>query len=89
LGENKIFFGIDHPPATGSLFKLIIMAKYICSICKKEIKGFKASFAGVYKCSKHGIVCDSCKSSGILGLGNPKCPKCGNELKSIGSFFGL
>lgn len=59
------------------------MAKYVCAICKKKI-GFldKIKTLGtIYKCSKHGVVCNDCRVKHFFG--QPTCPKCGNKLKAV------
>ena len=55
------------------------MGQLICSVCKN--KKSKLSIRAWYKCSRHGVICPSCKAGSLIT--KDKCPKCGNELKLI------
>ena len=57
------------------------MGRLSCSICKK-----KKPLLGLlnwHRCSKHGVICNSCKVGGLIS--DDKCPKCGNKLNIISS----
>ena len=55
------------------------MGRLTCSICKK--KKSPIGLLNWYRCTRHGVICRSCKVGGLIT--SDKCPKCGKKLEII------
>ena len=60
------------------------MANITCAKCEREKGFFEISLEGWYRCTNCGPICDECDAeSGLFGLGDKKCPKCGRTLEAL------
>lgn len=58
------------------------MGKLVCMICKKE-RGVMGELFSLFlwqRCTRHGVICNSCATGFIT---KDTCPRCGKKLTPI------